>query len=63
MKTKKTGDKAEIKIRDNGTGIPDQLKDKIFNPFFTTKDTGKGTGLGLSLTHDIILKYGGTLSF
>lgn len=62
LKTKKTGDKAEIKIRDNGTGIPNQLKDKIFNPFFTTKDTGKGTGLGLSLTHDIVLKYGGTLS-
>ena len=62
LKTKQSGDQAEIKIRDNGTGIPDHLKDKIFNPFFTTKDTGKGTGLGLSLTHDIILKYGGTLS-
>ena len=62
LKTRKSGDQIEIKIRDNGAGIPDQLKDKIFNPFFTTKDTGKGTGLGLSLTHDIVLKYGGTLS-
>jgi len=62
LKTEKIGDKVEIKIRDNGLGIPDHLKEKIFNPFFTTKDTGKGTGLGLSLSHDIVLKYGGTMS-
>ncbi len=44
----------EIRIKDNGTGIPKEIIDKIFNPFFTTKPTGKGTGLGLSMTHDII---------
>ena len=54
---------AEIRVRDNGSGIPDAMKDKIFQPFFTTKPTGQGTGLGLSLSHDIITKgYGGTLS-
>ena len=62
LKTKKLDGKAEIKIRDNGPGIPDDVKEKIFNPFFTTKDTGKGTGLGLSLSHDIVLKYGGAMS-
>ena len=62
LKTKKIKDKVEIKIRDNGPGIPNHLKEKIFNPFFTTKDTGKGTGLGLSLSHDIVLKYGGAMS-
>ncbi len=62
LKTKKIGNQVEIKIRDNGTGIPENIKDKIFNPFWTTKETGKGTGLGLSLTHDIVLKYGGALS-
>jgi two-component system NtrC family sensor kinase len=52
----------EIYIRDNGTGIPDSLKAKIFQPFFTTKPTGQGTGLGLSLAYDIVVKgHGGTL--
>ena len=46
----------EIKIRDNGTGIPPEVKEKRFNPFFTTKPAGEGTGLGLSITHDIIVK-------
>jgi len=49
----------EIAIRDNGTGIPDDVKAKIFNPFFTTKPAGEGTGLGLSLSHDIIVKQHG----
>jgi signal transduction histidine kinase len=52
----------EISIRDNGTGIPPQVKDKIFNPFFTTKPAGEGTGLGLSISHDIIVKqHGGSI--
>jgi two-component system NtrC family sensor kinase len=46
----------EISIRDNGTGIPPGVRQKIFNPFFTTKPAGEGTGLGLSLSHDIIVK-------
>ena len=54
--TKNLGDKVEIRIRDNGTGIPPGVKDKMFNPFFTTKPAGEGTGLGLSITHDIIVK-------
>ena len=52
----------EIRIKDNGTGIPDAVRDKIFQPFFTTKPTGEGTGLGLSLSYDIIKGHGGTLS-
>jgi len=54
--TKNLGDSVEIKIRDNGTGIPPEVKEKMFNPFFTTKPAGEGTGLGLSLSHDIIVK-------
>jgi GAF domain-containing protein len=54
--TKNLGDSVEIRIRDNGTGIPPEVKDKMFNPFFTTKPAGEGTGLGLSLSHDIIVK-------
>jgi signal transduction histidine kinase len=54
--TKNLGDKVEIGIRDNGTGIPPEVKEKMFNPFFTTKPAGEGTGLGLSITHDIIVK-------
>jgi signal transduction histidine kinase len=46
----------EIRIRDNGTGIPPEVKEKMFNPFFTTKPAGEGTGLGLSISHDIIVK-------
>jgi two-component system, NtrC family, sensor kinase len=60
--TKNLGDKVEIRIRDNGTGIPDDVKEKIFNPFFTTKPSGEGTGLGLSMSHDIIVKqHGGSI--
>jgi signal transduction histidine kinase len=54
--TKNLGGKVEIRIRDNGTGIPEEVKEKIFNPFFTTKPSGEGTGLGLSMSHDIIVK-------
>jgi two-component system, NtrC family, sensor kinase len=54
--TKNLGDRVEIKIRDNGGGIPAEVMDKIFNPFFTTKPPGEGTGLGLSLSHDIVVK-------
>ncbi|KJC48275.1 hypothetical protein UB31_16070 [Bradyrhizobium sp. LTSP849] len=56
------GTEVEIRIRDNGTGIPPDVKEKMFNPFFTTKPAGEGTGLGLSLSHDIIVKqHGGTI--
>ncbi|HLX14204.1 MAG TPA: GAF domain-containing protein [Bradyrhizobium sp.] len=54
--TKNLGDSVEIRIRDSGTGIPPEVKEKMFNPFFTTKPAGEGTGLGLSLSHDIIVK-------
>jgi two-component system NtrC family sensor kinase len=54
--TRNLGDNVEIRIRDNGTGIPPEVKDKMFNPFFTTKPAGEGTGLGLSISHDIIVK-------
>jgi signal transduction histidine kinase len=54
--TKNLGDNVEIRIRDNGTGIPPEVRDKMFNPFLTTKPAGEGTGLGLSITHDIIVK-------
>src|SRR5262249_29037995 len=56
VSTKDLGDRVEIRIRDNGTGIPPEVRDKMFNPFFTTKPAGEGTGLGLSITHDIIVK-------
>src|SRR5262245_6023666 len=57
--TKSLGDQVEIRIRDNGTGIPPEVKEKMFNPFFTTKPAGEGTGLGLSISHDIIVKQHG----
>jgi signal transduction histidine kinase len=60
--TKDRGQHVEIRIRDNGTGIPAEVKEKMFNPFFTTKPAGEGTGLGLSMSHDIIVKqHGGTI--
>ena len=66
IKTKNLGDKpdsyrVQISISDNGPGIPDAIKDKIFQPFFTTKPTGQGTGLGLSLSYDIVKAHGGEL--
>jgi two-component system, NtrC family, sensor kinase len=60
--TRSLGDRVEIRIRDNGTGIPPEAKEKMFNPFFTTKPAGEGTGLGLSICHDIIVKqHGGSI--
>jgi GAF domain-containing protein len=60
--TRNLGESVEIRIRDNGSGIPAEVKEKMFNPFFTTKPAGEGTGLGLSMSHDIIVKqHGGTI--
>ncbi|MBR0701779.1 HAMP domain-containing protein [Bradyrhizobium diazoefficiens] len=60
--TKDLGARVEIRIRDNGTGIPSDVMEKMFNPFFTTKPAGEGTGLGLSMSHDIVVKqHGGTI--
>ncbi|MBN9352395.1 MAG: GHKL domain-containing protein, partial [Chitinophagaceae bacterium] len=60
--TRKENDHVTITVRDNGNGIPEKIRDKIFQPFFTTKPTGSGTGLGLSLSYDIITKeHGGTI--
>lgn len=62
--TKNYKEKVEIRIRDNGNGIPDSVKENIFNPFFTTKPSGEGTGLGLSISYDIIVKeHAGELKF
>jgi signal transduction histidine kinase len=61
VKTKKSGDKILISVKDNGNGIPPKILDKIFQPFFTTKPTGQGTGLGLSLSYDIVKAHGGEL--
>jgi two-component system NtrC family sensor kinase len=62
ISTKRRHGRIEIRVRDNGMGIPDQTKEKIFQPFFTTKPTGEGTGLGLSLSYDIVNKgYGGEI--
>ncbi len=62
LKTKKMGEKAEIRIRDNGTGMPEEVSKQIFEPFYTTKPSGEGTGLGLSISYDTIVKgHGGEL--
>jgi signal transduction histidine kinase len=62
VSTKKEGNKLFISVKDNGSGIPEKVKEKIFQPFFTTKPTGEGTGLGLSMSYDIITKgHGGEL--
>ena len=62
VSTRKINDKVEIKVTDNGNGIPQKILDKIFQPFFTTKPTGQGTGLGLSLSYDIVKAHGGVLN-
>ncbi|MBR0719767.1 hypothetical protein JQ632_38325 [Bradyrhizobium liaoningense] len=60
--TRNLGDRVEVRIRDNGMGIPLDIQEKIFDPFFTTKPAGEGTGLGLSMSHDIVVKqHGGTI--
>ena len=61
ISTKKLNGKIEIKVADNGNGVPQKVLDKIFQPFFTTKPTGQGTGLGLSLSYDIVKAHGGEL--
>jgi signal transduction histidine kinase len=61
ISTHKIGDRVEIKVQDNGNGIPQKVLDKIFLPFFTTKPTGMGTGLGLSMSYDIVKAHGGEL--
>ena len=61
VSTKRVNSKIEVRVRDNGNGIPQKVLDKIFQPFFTTKPTGQGTGLGLSLSYDIIKAHGGEI--
>jgi signal transduction histidine kinase len=61
LQTKKINNKVEIRVSDNGNGMPQKIVDKIFQPFFTTKPTGQGTGLGLSLSYDIIKAHGGEI--
>ena len=61
LTTKKYNGKIEVKVKDNGNGIPDSIKEKIFQPFFTTKPSGQGTGLGLSLAYDIVKAHGGDI--
>src|SRR5206468_7721349 len=61
--TRDLGDQVEIKVRDNGVGMPPDVQTKLFTPFFTTKPTGEGTGLGLSISYDIVVQqHGGTIT-
>jgi len=62
VNTSQQNGRIEIRVRDNGIGMPDKVKDKIFQPFFTTKPTGQGTGLGLSLSYDIVVAHQGEIS-
>ena len=62
MTSRDLGDLVEVTVRDNGTGIPPEIRDRLFQPFFTTKPTGEGTGLGLSISYDIVTQqHGGTI--
>jgi len=61
--TREDSEAVEIRVRDNGTGIPPEIQDQLFRPFFTTKPTGEGTGLGLSISYDIVTQqHGGTIT-
>jgi signal transduction histidine kinase len=61
--TRDLGDQVEISVRDNGVGMPPEVRSKLFTPFFTTKPTGEGTGLGLSISYDIVVQqHGGTIT-
>ena len=63
VSTRDLGDAVEVQVRDNGVGVPPEIKDKLFQPFFTTKPTGEGTGLGLSISYDIVTQeHGGTIA-
>jgi signal transduction histidine kinase len=63
VRTREERDMVEVRVRDNGTGIPREIRDKLFQPFFTTKPTGEGTGLGLSISYDIVTQqHGGTIT-
>ena len=63
MTTRELGEEVEVRVRDNGTGIPPEYREKLFQPFFTTKPTGEGTGLGLSISYDIVTQqHGGTIT-
>ena len=63
MTTRDLGEAVEVTVRDNGIGIPPEISDKLFQPFFTTKPTGEGTGLGLSISYDIVTQqHGGTIT-
>jgi len=63
ISTRDLSDAVEVRVRDNGVGIPPEIKDRLFQPFFTTKPTGEGTGLGLSISYDIVTQeHGGTIS-
>jgi two-component system NtrC family sensor kinase len=62
VSTRDLGDAVEVRVRDNGTGIPPEIRDQLFQPFFTTKPTGEGTGLGLSISYDIVTQqHGGSI--
>ena len=63
VSTRDLGEAVEIRVRDNGIGIPPEIKDRLFQPFFTTKPSGEGTGLGLSISYDIVTQqHGGTIT-
>jgi signal transduction histidine kinase len=63
VSTRDLGEAVEVRVRDNGTGIPPEIRDQLFQPFFTTKPTGEGTGLGLSISWDIVTRqHGGTIT-
>jgi signal transduction histidine kinase len=64
ISTRRDGNRAEIRVRDTGTGIPEAIRTRVFDPFFTTKEVGKGSGQGLSIAHTVIVKnHGGTIHF